>query len=134
MSQTFDISNYGLSQTKKLKFEIKQVYSIRFQRNSEEKVEDSVPWILFNELFKGASDLGFCALTASEHIDDQLDLANQISDQPDTRGSDFNLELLMKKCQHITGLVKLKLIVFSFKVQLINFDWINSSFKHIWFN
>jgi len=74
----------------------------------------------------GASDLGFCALTPSEHIDDQLEIANQILDQPDTQ--DFNLDHLMKKCQHVTGFkLKRKLN----KIFLNFFILIYSWFRHI---
>ena len=57
---------------------------------------------IYYTIILGASDLGFCALTPSKHIDDQLEIANQIFNRPDTQ--DFNLDHLMKKCQHVTGL------------------------------
>ncbi|XP_023329782.1 uncharacterized protein LOC111702356 [Eurytemora carolleeae] len=76
------------------------VSSNNLKRNNQEFKQKSKD---FDETFcGGASDLGFCALTPSEHIDDQLEIANQILDQPDTQ--DFNLDHLMKKCQHITDI------------------------------
>ena len=81
---------------------------------SQIEIERAVVFLCSSKVlhFSGASDLGFCALTETDIIN-QSELSNDVYDQSDyslanefpnsrTDGAE-DLEVLLEQCKHVTG-------------------------------